>query len=153
MFSSIFTIHFGVQHPYFWWFLTDSTKVSGQIYTHRKHDRWDPPNGRDCKGIPSISGKSRLVKYYNLARWYSSHFITIFHHHHLGPNMFGSHFFHSHLTARPSKIQEDPSHFRRLKKSPFWMDQSPTCFLQKKNLGKKNYLAILLVTFLGSLSH
>ena len=27
-----------------------------------------PPNGGDCKGIPLISGKSRLVKYYNLPR-------------------------------------------------------------------------------------
>ncbi len=28
----------------------------------------NPPNGGDCKGTSLISGKSRLVKYYNLAR-------------------------------------------------------------------------------------
>ena len=27
------------------------------------------PNGGDCTGNPFISGKPRLVKYYNLARW------------------------------------------------------------------------------------
>ena len=41
-------------------------KGSGQIIV-TSHDRF-PPNGGDCKGIPLISGKSRLVKYYNLAR-------------------------------------------------------------------------------------
>ena len=40
--------------------------MSGQIIA-TSHDL-SPLNGGDCKGNPLISGKSRLVKYYNLAR-------------------------------------------------------------------------------------
>ena len=40
--------------------------VSGQIIA--TSNDLGPPNGGDCKGNPLISGKSRLVKYYNLTR-------------------------------------------------------------------------------------
>ena len=48
--------------------------IFGQIIFATSHDRF-PPKGSCLEGkSPAISGKSRLVKYYNLARYYASHF-------------------------------------------------------------------------------
>ena len=43
--------------------------VSGQI-SSRPHTTDFPQKVAFWKGNPLISGKSRLVKYYNLARWF-----------------------------------------------------------------------------------
>ena len=48
---------------------------SGQIIA-TSHDRF-PPNGGDCKGNPLISGKPRVVKYYNLARKMQEYYLSI----------------------------------------------------------------------------
>ena len=46
---------------------------SGQIcFRDRKHDRFTPQMVVNSKGNPLISGKSRLVKYYHLARFHGT---------------------------------------------------------------------------------
>ena len=43
--------------------------ITGQMKSRPKTRVWGPQMVVNCKGIPLISGKSRLVKYYSLARY------------------------------------------------------------------------------------